>query len=228
MVPLPPHPGSGAALVYSLMENRVREANSGGGGVGGFVCDRGLVDTRPVIAALAARDGGGEGRATLVVTQPRELLGLSAALALGERLHTYHGPKRRLPPPGAAVVITTYNTLVAEARGKKKGLLDTLWGRAVLMESHAIARPGSRTSEVVRGRLHARRRWCVTETPFVRSGNDVLNQMLFVGPPECADEQAAARLHAAGDVRLGCHPRRAARGWTASVSRPRSWPSGQP
>ncbi|KAH7333142.1 putative helicase [Rhexocercosporidium sp. MPI-PUGE-AT-0058] len=95
----------------------------------------------------------------------------------------YHGAKRRgkaLPHIGDAdIVLTTYNTLVAEFGGKSSPLHKLYWYRVVLDEGHIIRRQTTTFYKAV-SELKARSRWCLTGTPIQNRLEDVGALVAFI------------------------------------------------
>ncbi|KAL5330617.1 hypothetical protein ACEPPN_000136 [Leptodophora sp. 'Broadleaf-Isolate-01'] len=95
----------------------------------------------------------------------------------------YHGAKRReiaLPQiEDADVVLTTYNTLVAEFGSKASPLHKLHWYRVVLDEGHIIRRQTTTFYKAV-SELKARSRWCLTGTPIQNRLDDVGALFAFI------------------------------------------------
>jgi len=88
----------------------------------------------------------------------------------------YHGVKRKelvLPHiQDADIVLTTYNTLVAEFGSKASPLHRLNWYRVVLDEGHIIRRQTTTFNRAV-SELKARSRWCLTGTPIQNRLDDI-------------------------------------------------------
>ncbi|KAM7190801.1 SNF2 family N-terminal domain containing protein [Naviculisporaceae sp. PSN 640] len=99
------------------------------------------------------------------------------ALHTGDALKTikYHGQGRERDLSvleQSDVVITTYNTLAAEAAAKKSQLHKINWYRVVLDEAHIIRRQAT-TFYRHCADLEARSRWCLTGTPIQNRLEDI-------------------------------------------------------
>ncbi|KAK4210760.1 SNF2 family N-terminal domain-containing protein [Rhypophila decipiens] len=95
----------------------------------------------------------------------------------GDALKTlkYHGPGRERELGAleqSDVVITTYNTLAAEATAKKSQLHKINWYRVVLDEGHIIRRQATTLYRHCAD-LEARSRWCLTGTPIQNRLEDI-------------------------------------------------------
>ncbi|KAI7841955.1 hypothetical protein COHA_004482 [Chlorella ohadii] len=93
----------------------------------------------------------------------------------------YHGPdrdKRVSVLSQYDVVLTTYNTLAAEASAKN-GVCRVDWLRVVLDEAHIIKNPKTQMAKAAHA-LKAQRRWAVTGTPVQNSLQDLHGMCRFL------------------------------------------------
>lgn len=94
----------------------------------------------------------------------------------------YHGSDRNRSPTFIAshdVVITTYQTLVAEPRGGRSGLMAVDWLRVVCDEAHALKNHKSQQAQAAAA-LKASRRWAVTGTPIQNRLQDLYGLLVYL------------------------------------------------
>lgn len=118
----------------------------------------------------------------------------------------YHGRGRHkalAALTGTDVVVTTYSTLVSDA--KRRGdppLMGVHWHRVIFDESHHLKNKRSQQSRAC-AQLTADRRWCVTGTPVVTGTSDLGGQLDALGLPARWDAcLERARLSQLGQVAL--------------------------
>lgn len=88
----------------------------------------------------------------------------------------YYG-SRRVIPPDADVVITTYGTL--QASHEESELFQTSWHRVILDEAHCIRNVHTGASRAC-CKLQSRHRWCVTGTIIQNSLDDIFGLVKFL------------------------------------------------
>ncbi len=140
--------------------------------MGGVLADdMGLGKTIQALAVISSK--------TLVVA-PRSVVHNWAAETARFRpdlkVHTYHGPQRKLDPD-ADLTITTYALL----RGDAQRLQEIHWDLVVLDEAQAIKNPESQVSQAAFG-LRAAFRITLTGTPVENRLDELWSQMHFVNP----------------------------------------------
>ncbi|KAH7381987.1 SNF2 family N-terminal domain-containing protein [Cadophora sp. MPI-SDFR-AT-0126] len=99
------------------------------------------------------------------------------------RVLKYHGTKRKeITFPhisDADIVLTTYNTLVADYESRYSPLHKFNWYRVVLDEGHIIRRQTTKFNRAV-SELTAKSRWCLTGTPIQNRLEDVGSLFAFI------------------------------------------------
>ncbi|CAK0890013.1 unnamed protein product [Prorocentrum cordatum] len=155
---------------------------------GGILADdMGLGKTVTVLALLLA-DPPARGRAggNLVVCPLSVLFNWVEQVRMHApslRALVYHGPGRDRDPHSFArydVVLTTYDTLRAEARDCSVGVGAVAWHRAVLDEAHTVKNHRTATAKAAFEIIQAERRWCLTGTPIQNSIEDVYSLARFL------------------------------------------------
>ncbi|KAH9209007.1 SNF2 family N-terminal domain-containing protein [Leptodontidium sp. 2 PMI_412] len=168
--------GMGKSLsILALITKTIESSEQWGRGESSDADDRSTLPQKPV-------------RGTLVLVPSAVLINEwlnEVRKHLDGSLHIvkYHGAKRReiaLPQiEDADVVLTTYNTLVAEFGSKASPLHKLHWYRVVLDEGHIIRRQTTTFYKAV-SELKARSRWCLTGTPIQNRLDDVGALFAFI------------------------------------------------
>ncbi|OWF44406.1 Helicase-like transcription factor [Mizuhopecten yessoensis] len=105
-------------------------------------------------------------------------------------IYTYYGSSRTKDPTLLSkqdVVLTTYSTLAADAKGKST-LLKVDWLRIVLDEGHAIRNPNAQQTKAI-CQLKAERKWILTGTPIQNSMKDLWSLVNFLQINPFTDKQ---------------------------------------
>ncbi|PVH69330.1 hypothetical protein DL98DRAFT_554481 [Cadophora sp. DSE1049] len=127
-------------------------------------------------------------RATLIIVTSAVLINewlneVTKHLDGSLRVLKYHGAKRKeiaLPHiSDADVVLTTYNTLVAEFGSRSSHFHKASWYRVVLDEGHVIRQQSTAFCKAV-SELRARSRWCLTGVPIQNRLEDVGALFAFI------------------------------------------------
>ncbi|KAK6073666.1 transcription termination factor 2 (SNF2 family domain-containing protein) [Seiridium cupressi] len=103
----------------------------------------------------------------------------------------YHGPNRqRLSAAfqGAAIVLTTYETLRMESQATKSCLYSNIWHRLVLDEAHHIRNRNALLFDAT-CKVQARYRWCLTGTPIHNSLDDYGALLSFLRIPSFVEKK---------------------------------------
>ncbi|XP_033759478.1 helicase-like transcription factor [Pecten maximus] len=105
-------------------------------------------------------------------------------------IYTYYGSSRTKDPTLLSkkdVVLTTYSTLAADAKGKNI-LVKVDWLRVVLDEGHAIRNPNAQQTKAI-CQLKAERKWILTGTPIQNSMKDLWSLVNFLQINPFTDRQ---------------------------------------
>ncbi|XP_069104006.1 helicase-like transcription factor [Argopecten irradians] len=105
-------------------------------------------------------------------------------------IYTYYGSSRTKDPTLLSkqdVVLTTYSTLAADAKGKNI-LVKVDWLRLVLDEGHNIRNPNAQQTKAI-CQLKAERKWILTGTPIQNSMKDLWSLVNFLQINPFTDRQ---------------------------------------
>ncbi|XP_078694634.1 helicase-like transcription factor isoform X1 [Branchiostoma floridae x Branchiostoma belcheri] len=106
-------------------------------------------------------------------------------------IYTYYGPDRTKDPAELEqqdVVLTTYQMLAMDAKGKGGPLQQVQWLRVVLDEGHTIRNPAAQQSKAAFA-LKADRTWVLTGTPIQNSMKDLWSVVCFLKVEPFTDRQ---------------------------------------
>lgn len=170
---------------------------------GGFLCDdMGLGKTIQTISLIMADRAlrkplpNGVSTATLILAPLSVMSNWSGQIVKHVReehalnVMTYHGTRKEPISPKTVskydVVVTTYETVMAEWFGKQSdrlprsnGLFSVTWRRIVLDEGHNIRNPNAKRA-VATCNLMAHSRWILTGTPIINSLKDLFSLVKFL------------------------------------------------
>ncbi|XP_066266289.1 helicase-like transcription factor [Branchiostoma lanceolatum] len=107
------------------------------------------------------------------------------------RIYTYYGPERTRDHAELEqqdVVLTTYQMMAMDAKGKGGPLQKVQWLRVVLDEGHTIRNPAAQQSKAAFA-LQAERTWVLTGTPIQNSMRDLWSIVCFLRVEPFTDRQ---------------------------------------
>ncbi|XP_071164923.1 helicase-like transcription factor [Mytilus edulis] len=164
------------------------------------------LDDLEVLGSNASSSECGSGTGRTETTGPRSTLIISPLSVLNnwldqfedhihENVHldiyTYYGASRTKDPKIIGqqdIVLTTYSTVTADAKGKNNPLQKVEWLRIVLDEGHAIRNPNAQQTKAICA-LKAERKWILTGTPIQNSMKDLWSLVNFLQISPFTDKQ---------------------------------------
>lgn len=164
------------------------------------------LDDLEVLGGNASSSECGSGTGRTETTGPRSTLIISPLSVLNnwldqfedhihENVHldiyTYYGSSRTKDPKIIGqqdIVLTTYSTVTADAKGNNNPLQKVEWLRIVLDEGHAIRNPNAQQTKAICA-LKAERKWILTGTPIQNSMKDLWSLVNFLQISPFTDKQ---------------------------------------